>query len=128
MTDCRVCGVHLTEENIYPRKGRETTICKSCFNAYCIDRWRKTKTKAVQYKGGKCERCGYDKYEGALEFHHIDPNTKDCDWGKLKKRSWNAITKELDKCICVCSNCHKEIHNEIYLNDSVAQLDGAGTF
>ena len=107
MTDCRVCGVQLTEENIYPRKGRETTICKKCFNAYCIDRWRKTKTKAVQYKGGKCERCGYDKYDGALEFHHLDPKEKDPYFGKVKFWRWNRIKNEIDKCDVRCANCHR---------------------
>lgn len=32
---------------------------------------------AVQYKGGKCCVCGYNKYLGALEFHHLNPNEKD---------------------------------------------------
>jgi len=27
------------------------------------------KEQCVAYKGGKCERCGYDKYIGSLEFH-----------------------------------------------------------
>ena len=69
---------------------------------------------AVEYKGGCCEKCGYKKYIGALEFHHLDPNEKDfgiADKGFI--RSWDKIKKELDKCILVCSNCHKEIHNEI---------------
>lgn len=32
---------------------------------------------AVEYKGGKCENCGYDKFIGALDFHHIDSSDKD---------------------------------------------------
>lgn len=28
---------------------------------------------AIAYKGGKCQICGYDRYVGALEFHHLDP-------------------------------------------------------
>jgi hypothetical protein len=32
---------------------------------------------AVVYKGGKCQCCGYNKYIGALEFHHVDPEQKD---------------------------------------------------
>jgi hypothetical protein len=46
----------------------------------------------------------------ALTFHHVNPNTKDCDWSKLRKRNWKAICAELDKCICVCHNCHYDIH------------------
>lgn len=66
---------------------------------------------AVQYKGGKCCVCGYNKYLGALEFHHLNPNEK--DFGISNKgytRSFEKVKEELDKCILVCSNCHKEIH------------------
>lgn len=34
--------------------------------------WRRaTKAKLVEGFGGKCNRCGYDKYAGAMDFHHI---------------------------------------------------------
>ena len=35
------------------------------------------KIKVVEYKGGKCEVCGYDKNYAVLEFHHLDPSQKD---------------------------------------------------
>jgi len=35
---------------------------------------RAIKKMLVQYKGGKCERCGYNKCIRALEFHHLDPS------------------------------------------------------
>lgn len=72
--------------------------------------WRKrAKEKLVNYKGGKCECCGYDKCIEAMEFHHLDPNEK--DFG-ISGKSWafEKLKKEVDKCIMVCSNCHKEIH------------------
>ena len=79
----------------------------------------KIKEIGVQYKGGKCCICGYDKYIGALEFHHLDPNQK--DFGISAKgytRSFERVKDELGKCILVCSNCHKEIHaGLINLND-----------
>jgi hypothetical protein len=28
----------------------------------------------VEYKGGKCQKCGYDKCERALTFHHRNPD------------------------------------------------------
>lgn len=66
---------------------------------------------SVAYKGGKCQICGYSKYVGALEFHHIDPSQK--DFGIASKgytRSWDKNKEELNKCVLVCSNCHREIH------------------
>jgi hypothetical protein len=30
----------------------------------------------IGIKGGKCEKCGYDKCLDALEFHHIDQKWK----------------------------------------------------
>lgn len=75
--------------------------------------WRKrTKIKLVEYKGGKCERCGYNKCLGALDFHHLDPNEKDFGIGGVTK-SFDKMKKEVDKCILVCANCHREIHEEL---------------
>ena len=34
------------------------------------------KRRLVEHRGGKCEICGYDKSIRALEFHHIDPQSK----------------------------------------------------
>lgn len=69
------------------------------------------KEKAVEYKGGKCERCPYNKCIAALDFHHLDPKEKDfgiADNGHT--RSWEKIKQELDKCIMLCANCHREEH------------------
>lgn len=69
------------------------------------------KLKAIEYKGNACCICGYKKYVGALEFHHLDPKEKDFGIGyKGYTRSLDSVKKELDKCILVCSNCHREIH------------------
>lgn len=78
------------------------------------NRRRKIKQMAVEYKGGKCTKCGYNKYVGALEFHHLDPTQKDFSVSaKGHCTSWEKVKIELDKCILVCSNCHKEIHGDI---------------
>ena len=70
------------------------------------------KNKAVDYKGGKCSKCGYDKCKAALDFHHINPEEKDFTIAKYYNLSWDKIKIELDKCILVCANCHREIHYE----------------
>ena len=70
-------------------------------------------TMCVEYKGGKCCLCGYNKCMGALDFHHIDPSKKDFAISKQRRTSpqkFDCVKSELDKCILVCSNCHSEIH------------------
>lgn len=98
---------------------RPSNITKS----EAVIRWRnRVKTKLVEYKGGKCQCCGYNRCIRALEFHHLDPSQKDFTISG-KSKSFEMLKKEADKCILVCSNCHKEIHagirkiedEEIYL-------------
>lgn len=76
---------------------------------------KKNKIKAVKKKGGKCELCGYNKCISALEFHHTDPTKKDFTPSQNMNMSWGKIEKEIEKCILVCANCHREIHENITL-------------
>lgn len=77
---------------------------------------RKTlRLKAIELKGGKCQRCGYDRCMEALEFHH----TTNKNFGISAKgytRSWNTVKKELDLCILLCANCHREIEHRTPIN------------
>ena len=69
---------------------------------------------AVEYKGGCCSICGYDGCIEALEFHHIDPSEK--DFGISSKgytRSWERVKEEIDRCVLLCANCHREVHFKI---------------
>lgn len=75
-----------------------------------VARQRDLKRKAIEYKGGKCEKCGYCKCSAALEFHHKNPEEKEFAIGKTRSQSRKRIQPELDKCMLLCSNCHKEIH------------------
>lgn len=110
---CPKCETNLSLESFYQRRGKahSSVYCKSCTSQQTIERVRFMKSQMVEYKGGKCQKCGYNKYQGALEFHHLDPTQKDFTLSHVKKYSFNeTIKKELDKCILLCSNCHKETH------------------
>lgn len=76
---------------------------------------RNNKKRLIEYKGGKCERCGYNKSIPAVyDFHHLDPNTKDFGLSyKGSTRSFDKLKIEVDKCILLCKNCHAEIHAAI---------------
>ena len=72
--------------------------------------WRsRTKQKLVDYKGGKCIKCGYNKYIGNLSFHHLDPSKKDFTITG-KSFAFDKIKLEVDKCELLCHNCHGEVH------------------
>ena len=76
--------------------------------------WRRDiKNVILKAFDGKCGICGYNKCDEALEFHHIDPTKKDFSISCFKFEEVNNIIRELKKCVCVCGNCHREIHNEI---------------
>lgn len=88
------------------------TKCKTKFHVSV--RRRRLKELAVEYKGGKCELCGYNRCIKALEFHHTDPSEKDFAISQDgHTKSWEKIRTELDKCIIVCANCHREIHDTL---------------
>jgi len=75
---------------------------------------RKNKKQAlINYKGGKCFICGYNKCNSALEFHHKDPNEKDFTLSNHYGKTVEDIKKELDKCDLLCSNCHREVHEKM---------------
>jgi hypothetical protein len=92
-----------------------------------VIKWRKrTKQKIVESMGGCCQVCGYFKCEAALELHHIDSSKKDFSFGSVRANPQSAdlIKTELKKCILLCSNCHKEIHDGVTsMPESYAKLN-----
>lgn len=57
----------------------------------------------------KCYICGEDAY-CCLELHHIKKKLYTISQA-VKKLPYRLFVKECNKCICVCSNCHKKIHS-----------------
>jgi hypothetical protein len=106
--ECKKHG--LTEFRLYKNGNRKAVYkCLKC-NVDAVKRRRHAiKKKAVEYMGGKCVKCGYNKCIAALEFHHPDSNKEFGIGANGYTHSWIKLKKELDKCILVCSNCHKEI-------------------
>ena len=69
------------------------------------------KQRAIEYLGGKCIRCGYNRNWAALDLHHTNGDDKDLCISNIMHFSWVKILKELEKCILLCANCHREEHN-----------------
>ena len=94
-----------------PSKRIAGSWCKVCLNQATLARQRKVKQDCIDYKGGKCSNCDFNAYNGALEFHHLDPTKKDFGLSRFNNKNLNAAGKrELDKCSILCANCHRMAH------------------
>lgn len=104
---------HLQKEKplseFYMKYSHPHSECRTCFNQRTKKRYRANKERAVAYKGGRCQRCGYSGSVAALDFHHLDRANKRFTIGQVKNRSFDKLRDELDKCILLCSNCHREL-------------------
>jgi predicted HNH restriction endonuclease len=73
---------------------------------------KKSRKASVLAHLGKssCERCGYSKSLCALDFHHLDPAQK----ASLVtgRGTFLEMVEEAKKCIVICANCHREVHEE----------------
>jgi hypothetical protein len=71
--------------------------------------------KLKRIVGGEyaCMCCGYNKCAAALDFHHLNPDTKDRGIAVMKNYSEKRLRLEIAKCILVCANCHREIHDGV---------------
>lgn len=119
MKKCSICGEMKDEQEfLIKRQNKDGSIvlcsrCKKCHSEQEMERYYK-KQAFIDSKKTPCAKCGENRIR-CLSFHHIDPANKDFTIGQLRKSSFDIIEKEIDKCICLCLNCHHEFH---YLNDA----------
>ena len=58
-----------------------------------------------------CSCCGEYYPAPCMDHHHLDASAKEKQVSKMiEANSWNKIEQEIEKCILVCSNCHRKIH------------------
>lgn len=97
--------------------------CRQCRMDRVADRRRKVKRILIKEAGGRCSRCGYDRFVGALHFHHLDPARKEfAVSGKGATFGIDVLRQEAAKCIVLCANCHAEVEAGIgSLPDDIAQ-------
>lgn len=127
MKQCTKCGVTKLKTDFYNRRKAPDGVqaqCKACAHEYYSKpgtlqkysirnrRYRTLHTKKYnELKSNMlCNICS-EAESCCLDFHHLDPSKKDFNVSDLiGKCNWNLILEEIQKCICVCSNCHRKIH------------------
>lgn len=112
MKTCCTCKIDKSDIDFYSkgRENRTSSMCKSCFNKYCIARWIARKLRVIEQFGNKCKDCNITYHPNVYEFHHINPEIKDFDWTKMRLYSEKRMQAELSKCVMLCANCHRLRH------------------
>ena len=118
MDEIRICKKHGScEHRKYHRKDGKLGYrwqCLKCKRAQTNKFRDNKKQQLVDYKGGKCQLCGYNTCLDALVFHHLKPEEKSFELNKRSlTKSIARLKKEADKCALLCHNCHTEVHAKI---------------
>lgn len=110
---CCTCKKSKELSEFYFSNKAHTTLrydCKTCANSKVIEWQRELKQKCVDLLGGKCVVCGYSNSAWGFDFHHTIPSEKEFQFSNGRSKKFEAMEKELKKCILVCATCHREIH------------------
>ena len=102
---CVDCGE--TDPNEF--YGAKKATCKKCHNKRLTKKRTDMLAKARKMLGDKCSVCGYKKCPAALEFHHVDRSEKEFVIAGARY-GWSKMEKEIEKCVLLCANCHRELH------------------
>jgi hypothetical protein len=60
-----------------------------------------------------CLVCG-ETTAVCLDFHHLDPSKKSFGLARVM-RSKEKLVAEIEKCIVLCANCHRKLHNNLII-------------
>ena len=118
---CRVCGNPILSDRTFcsPKCRNSTYLSpeqrlryRREINKKAVVSFRqRQKLRAVEYKGGSCCICGYNRCVRSFDFHHVDAKEKSFGIGCGSTKSWDRVRKELTKCVLLCRNCHGEVHD-----------------
>jgi hypothetical protein len=107
-TVMRTCRHH--GESVFVAERAGYFRCRRCRAERVARRRRKVKAILAGEAGGACRICGYARYIGALQFHHVDPSEKRLGLATGGVAlSIDALRAEASKCVLLCSNCHAEV-------------------
>ena len=129
---CSKCNKELPIEDFNFRdkiRNIRRAECKYCHSQNSKNKYYRNKQILNTIKSqGKCEKCGYDRCLEVLEYHHKEPEFKINGVSKLTTHyNLQVGLNEIEKCILLCSNCHREFHflerniDNFLLNDFLLQ-------
>lgn len=72
-------------------------------------RHRIVRATLVAEAGGRCARCGYQRCQWNLHFHHVDPSTTSFSMTMASGKALATYRAEARKRVLLCANCHGEV-------------------
>jgi hypothetical protein len=74
-------------------------------------RSKKAKRLVAAFRKAGCVICSELRFS-RLAAHHLNPATKKSNVAKMMggRTSERVILAELQKCVCLCHNCHSKLH------------------
>lgn len=129
MKTCTKCGITKPLTEYYANKRGvhgKAAACKQCltevyakhrrdnlehYNQVRADLRHRNRTRYNEWKSQQCcLLCGEDEL-CCLDLHHLDPDSKEMNIGDvILHKPWDKLKAELDKCVVLCSNCHRKVH------------------
>ena len=122
---CKYCG------KLYPEDAfgiALTTIKKIYRRRKCRNCYRLTKQALIRrhyhwlsdYKQQRgCSRCGISDPR-VLDFHHNGKESKNFTIGGFRREvGAERLKKEIKKCLIVCANCHRILHDELRKSNDI---------
>ena len=100
--DCQKAAekIHYQERKSRQDAVKETAVFQKNRNIMLVE----------QYKECGCKKCGENRLY-VLDFHHISPQNKTGVIAHMiKSSSAENLSEELQKCVVLCANCHREFH------------------
>ena len=68
-----------------------------------------------------CISCGENSHPNVLEFHHVSDD-KEITISRRSEVSLLKILTEIQKCVCLCANCHRKLHVDLIQIDTNATV------
>lgn len=128
---CSICKTNKSTDSFYKNRKKKDGLqnyCKDCSLKRRIEYYKKNSkyykaknksqvTKARDFiqqakRKGNCSKCKDDRWY-VLDFHHLSKETKLDGLAKMVTRGYSLdnLQKEMEKCILLCANCHRELHH-----------------
>lgn len=99
---CKICKAEYDHKHYLKDTGKHKVRRKLIQQN--IAQWLRDYKKTLS-----CIKCG-DNRHYLIDFHHKDKSEKTFNVSDLKKRAISSMLIEIEKCVPLCSNCHREFH------------------